>query len=82
MKEGKQPRRGFDSGAMTGEKRKDSIFRAIVILMAFDVVFGASIAAIGFALLESRAIALAGAGLAACGIVLLVFFALLGRRSI
>jgi hypothetical protein len=66
---------------MTGEKRKDSIYRAIVVLMALDVVMGAGIAAIGYAVIESDAIALAGAGLATCGIVLLVFFALLGSRS-
>lgn len=65
---------------MTGEKRNDSIYRAIVILMALDVVLGATIAAIGYAMLQNHAIALGGAGLAACGIVLLVFFGWLGRR--
>jgi hypothetical protein len=65
---------------MTGEKRNDSIYRAIVILMALDVVMGASIAAFGYAVLQSPAIALVGAGLATCGIVLLAFFGWLGRR--
>lgn len=66
---------------MTVEKRNDSIHRAIVILMALDIVLGASIGAVGYAVLQSPAIALAGAGLAICGILLLLFFELLGRRG-
>lgn len=66
---------------MSGEKRNDSIYRAIVILMALDVVLGASIAAVGYGMLQNLAVALVGAGLATCGIVLLAFFALLGRRG-
>lgn len=67
---------------MTDKKHKDSIYRAIVVLMALDVVLGAGIAAVGYALLENEAIAWVGAGLAACGILLLLFFGLLGRRQI
>jgi predicted MFS family arabinose efflux permease len=66
---------------MTVEKRNDSIHRAIVILMALDIVLGASIGAVGYAVLQSPAITLAGALLALCGIVLLLFFELLGRRK-
>jgi hypothetical protein len=63
------------------ERRKDSIHRAIVILMALDIVMGATIAAIGLGVLQDQAIALAGGGLALCGLVLLVFFELFGRRG-
>jgi predicted MFS family arabinose efflux permease len=66
---------------MTVEKRNDSIHRAIVILMALDIVLGASIGAVGYAVLQSPAITLVGAALAVCGIVLLLFFELLGRRG-
>lgn len=66
---------------MADKKRNDSIYRAIVVLMALDVVLGAGIAAIGYAMLESEPVAIAGAGLATCGIVLLLFFELLGRKK-
>lgn len=66
---------------MADQKRQDSIHRAVVILMALDVVLGAGIGAIGFAVLQNQAVALAGAGLALCGIVLLVFFEFLGRHG-
>ncbi|TDQ82093.1 hypothetical protein A8950_1913 [Dongia mobilis] len=64
-----------------GDRRKDSIHRAIVILMALDIVMGATIAAVGLGVLQDQAIALAGGGLALCGLVLLVFFELFGRRG-
>lgn len=66
---------------MTDKKRNDSIYRAIVVLMALDVVLGAGIAAIGYAMLESEPVTIAGAGLATCGILLLLFFELLGRKK-
>jgi predicted MFS family arabinose efflux permease len=67
---------------MTSKKRNDSTYRAIVFLMALDIVLGAGIGAMGYALLGSTSIALAGAGLSVCGMVLLLFFELLGRRSL
>jgi len=62
-------------------QRKKRFHRLIVILMAFDIVFGATIAMVGYVLLRDLAIAAGGAILAAIGIVLLVLFELFGRRE-
>lgn len=61
--------------------RRGAAHRIVVILLACDVVIGATIAAVGYALLENRAIALGGAALALIGVALLVFFGLFGRRA-
>lgn len=61
--------------------RRDGVYRAIRLLMAIDVALGLALAALGAFLLEVRAIAIAGLGLAAVGAALFLFFAALGRRA-
>ncbi len=52
----------------------------VMVLLGLDVLLGAGIAATGYFLLESPAIALMGAVMATVGLLLMVCFQLFGRE--
>lgn len=70
---------------MQSDPRKDGIYKAIQILFVIDILLGLGLAAVGYWGLEQRNIAAAGIILAGIGVVLWIFFRILGgtaaRRS-
>jgi hypothetical protein len=54
---------------------------AVMVLLGFDVLVGGGIGYVGFALLESQAITLAGTILATIGLILMLIYQLVGREK-
>lgn len=67
---------------LDSDPRQDRIYRAIQILFVVDILLGLGLAGVGFWGLEQPTIGWAGLGLAAIGILLWLFFRLLGRNAV
>jgi hypothetical protein len=65
----------------TMDPRRDSIYRLIRWLFLADIVGGLLLAGLGTWMWPSPPAALAGAGLAAIGLLLFFFFGALARRA-
>ena len=63
----------------TRRKRRNNV--AVMVLLGFDVLVGAGISYVGFSLLESQTITLAGAILATIGLALMLAYQLVGREK-
>lgn len=70
-----------DPDRTSRDPARDGVYRGIQVLLFLDVVLGLALAVVGAAVLEVDSIAYAGLGLAVIGLVLMVFFYALARRS-